>query len=99
MFRTRRLLRKALVGHQFGTPNEPKETLPMAVIVRHDANIPIGGRVRPAMWCQQSLVTGWPLRGLEGAGVQVLVHKQRHHAFEHGDLNLLPLPSALTVKQ
>src|SRR5713226_8158711 len=77
VFRTRRLLRKALVGNQFETPNERKKTLPMAVVVRHDANISISGGVRSAVRGQQPLIAGWPLWGLERAGLQVLVHEKR----------------------
>src|SRR5262245_56686788 len=71
----------------------------MTVVVRHDANIPIGGRVGSAMRGQHSLIAGWPLWGLKCTGLQVLVHEKRHHALEHGDLDLLPFSSALTVKQ
>lgn len=84
--------REAFVLRNLGPAKPRKETLPLLVARRHEAEVPVLRGEGPAIGHQRPLVAEASLRLVERARPEVLDEVEREHRLEHRHLHLLPFP-------
>ena len=81
------------------TAGDAEEISPMPVGVGEDADMPVGGTMRPPIGSEHPGIARRPDRRVESQPAHMLGHDKGGHRFEHRDLDRLAEPSVHALQQ
>src|ERR1700722_8761768 len=84
---------------QIVAAGSPEEILPLLVVVNDDANIAVGGFIRPPVARQMPRIAALVERRLKGETAHVIAHHETRHGLEHRNIHALPTAGAVAMHE